>query len=70
MRRNSLARAGAVPLFAVTALDGRTMRYADLWQRRTLLLLSVAEPAHPALLDQLRSRPGHDAELVVLARIA
>ena len=35
------ARLGYVPQFDVTALDGRHMRYDEIWQRRNLILVIV-----------------------------
>ena len=37
------ARLGYVPQFDVTALDGRHMRYDEIWQRRNLILV-IVEP--------------------------
>jgi hypothetical protein len=34
-----------VPHFAVRLLDGQPIRYGDLWQRRNLLLVAVADEA-------------------------
>jgi hypothetical protein len=45
-----------VPFFAVHTLDGRAVRYTDLWQRRSLLLIALADPdSMPAraYLDEL-----------------
>jgi hypothetical protein len=45
-----------VPFFSVRTLDGRSVRYSDLWQRRNLLLIALADegsmPAR-AYLDEL-----------------
>jgi hypothetical protein len=36
-----LAAGDIVPLFEVVAVDGRTVAYRDVWQRRPLLLVSL-----------------------------
>jgi hypothetical protein len=36
-----LAKGDAVPHFDVRDLDGRTVRYADIWQRRQLVLVAL-----------------------------
>jgi hypothetical protein len=40
-----LERGDLVPHFTVTTLDGRRVRYADLWQQKTLVLV-VLDPEH------------------------
>ena len=61
---------GLVPHFTVRDLDGSRVAYADIWQRRTRLLLQHA-PGHAAAdaVDDLRRRraeiEGHAAMLVI-----
>jgi hypothetical protein len=63
----SLQRGHAVPFFEVETAEGARRAYRDVWQRRSLLLVSVA----PASLDlaqiaaRLRERVGEGAEVVV-----
>jgi hypothetical protein len=65
----SLQRGHSVPFFDVEAADGTRRSYRDLWQRRTLLLVSVAPPGSDAaqLAARLRERVGGDAEVIVTA---
>jgi hypothetical protein len=51
--------------FDVTTVDGRRVRYQDLWQRRELLLLSLPAPPSAGWMDDLRARVGGAAEVVV-----
>jgi hypothetical protein len=44
MTTRSEARLGHVPHFDVTTLDGRRVRYEEIWQRRNLVLVIV--PPH------------------------
>lgn len=54
-----------VHFFDVATTDGRRVRYQDLWQRRELLLISLAGDAPPSLAADLRARVGSAAEVVV-----
>lgn len=47
-----------VPHFTVRDLDGRTVAYTDIWQRRNLLLLSLpaGDTAAQALVESVRQR--------------
>jgi hypothetical protein len=63
-----------VPHFEVTALDGRPVRYGDVWQRRHLLLIALGpsdDPAGRAYADRLeRARAdlsAHDTAVVITA---
>jgi hypothetical protein len=49
---------GTVPHFTVRDLDGRTVAYADIWQRRNLVLVSIppGDSAAQALAESLRQR--------------
>jgi hypothetical protein len=40
-----LARGGLMPHFEVRDLDGETVRYADVWQRRNLVLVGLPADA-------------------------
>jgi hypothetical protein len=69
-----LAKGDAVPHFDVRDLDGATVRYADIWQRRQLVLVvlpGAADEAGRAYAAELAVRlaaPGApDAALVVTA---
>jgi hypothetical protein len=65
--------AAFVPHFDVTTVDGRRIRYADLWQHRNLVLVFVAgEPAEPqsyaqAVLARARDFEAAETALVVTA---
>jgi hypothetical protein len=63
----SLQRGHAVPFFDVETADGTRRSYRDLWQRRTLLLVSVAPPGSAAaqIAARLRERVGGDTEVIV-----
>jgi hypothetical protein len=63
----SLQRGHAVPFFEVETAEGARRAYRDLWQRRSLLLVSVAAPGVNAarIAARLRERVGEDAEVVV-----
>jgi hypothetical protein len=63
----SLQRGHAVPFFEVETAGGARQAYRDVWQRRSLLLVSVAPPGVHAtqIAAQLRERVGEDAEVVV-----
>jgi hypothetical protein len=65
----SLQRGQSVPFFDVEAADGTRRSYRDIWQRRTLLLVSVAPPTVDAaqLAARLRERVGGDAAVIVTA---
>src|SRR5919106_4943078 len=39
-----------IPHFAVAALDGRVIRYQELWQRRNLVLVLAAADEHDAAM--------------------
>jgi hypothetical protein len=41
MMKQSDARLGLVPHFDVTTIDGRRVHYADIWQRKNLVLILV-----------------------------
>jgi hypothetical protein len=41
MATRTEARLGYVPHFDVTTVDGRRVRYQEIWQRRNLVLLVV-----------------------------
>jgi hypothetical protein len=58
-----LVRGDRVPHFVVTALDGATVRYAALWQRQNLLLLSIPDESSPAVDRYLAGLQAHIAEL-------
>ena len=42
MAKQSDARLGFVPHFEVTTIDGRRVRYDDIWQRRNLLFVLLS----------------------------
>lgn len=65
----SLQRGHFVPFFDVEAADRTRRVYRDLWQRRTLLLVSVAPAGVDAaqIAARLRERVGDDAEVIVTA---
>ena len=46
--QDMLARGDRVPHFEVRTLDGARLRYSDVWQRRNLVLIVLAEPDLPA----------------------
>lgn len=52
MSSRTEARLGFVPHFDVTDVDGRRVRYRDLWQRRQLLL-ALFEPEDVERADDL-----------------
>jgi hypothetical protein len=61
-----------VPHFSVTTIDGQTGRYADVWQRKNLLLVLVPtaeSPDREAYLSKLRARTSeltaHDTSCVI-----
>ncbi len=68
-----MSKAGErVPPFAIQTVDGRHVRYADIWQRHLLLLLSLpaaGDAAEEAYAEELRARSTElstsDAEIVV-----
>jgi hypothetical protein len=61
----------SLPHFEVTTIDGRTVTYSDIWQRRNLLLvvLPAEDPAAAAYAAMLRLRASditaHGAECVI-----
>jgi hypothetical protein len=63
----SLQRGHAVPFFEVETAEGARRAYRDVWQRRSLLLVSVAPPGADAaqIAARLRERVGEDAEVLV-----
>jgi hypothetical protein len=44
---------GIVPHFEVTALDGRTVRYSTIWQRRMLVLIALPDAGQPGTDEYL-----------------
>jgi hypothetical protein len=61
-----LEKGAAVPHFEVDDLDGRPVRYTDIWQRRPLVLVTLAGRAYAAdLAERLAVAP--EAALVVTA---
>jgi hypothetical protein len=64
-----LQRGHSVPFFDIEAADGTRRSYRDLWQRRSLLLVSVPAPGLDAaqLTARLREKVGDDAEVIVSA---
>jgi hypothetical protein len=62
----SEARLGYVPHFDVTTVDGRRVRYDDIWQRRNLILVLVSPQEREAgaqYASQLQARRAEfDAE--------
>lgn len=48
MASRSEARLGYVPHFDVTTIDGRRVRYDDIWQRRNLVLVLVTSQEREA----------------------
>ena len=56
----ALQRGDAVPHFEVTAIDGSSIDYRTIWQRRNLLLVALhgaeGRATRPALLDELAAR--------------
>ncbi|HEX5474510.1 MAG TPA: hypothetical protein VFX12_07620 [Vicinamibacterales bacterium] len=61
-----------VPHFEATTVEGRRISYRQLWQRRNLVLIVVADAAAAApYLDSLRASEAdltaHDTALVVTA---
>lgn len=69
-----LVKGGAVPHFEVLDLDGRAVRYTDLWQRRPLVLVALTgrdDDLGRACAAEIAARlaaPGApDAALVVTA---
>lgn len=53
-----LQRGDAVPHFAVTRTDGSLARYADIWQRRNVVLVSLGDASTPG------DAPGLDATAI------
>jgi hypothetical protein len=59
MTTRSEPRLGYVPHFDVTAVDGRRIRYDEIWQRRNLVLIIVSRQERQAGLryaSQLEAR--------------
>jgi hypothetical protein len=62
MPSETLQRGDLLPLFEATTTDGQPFRYADLWQRRNLVLfvvpMAAGRPGRDAMayLDELRTR--------------
>ena len=72
--RDRLREGDTVPRFEATTLDGAIVRYADLWQRKPVLLVCVgdlAAPAARAYAAELETGRGeltaHDTACVVTA---
>jgi hypothetical protein len=65
----TLCRGQHVPFFEVDTVEGTQRLYRDLWQRRALLLVSVATPGVDAagIAARLRERVGDSAEVLVTA---
>lgn len=60
-----LERGDAVPHFAVTTLEGRPVRYADLWQRWNLVFAAL--PAEPGASDYVSELTARIPDFVELA---
>ena len=50
-----LERGDSVPHFEVTAVDGRSVRYSAIWQRRNLVLIAFPDADMPAADHYLSS---------------
>lgn len=67
-----LARRDSIPHFVVTSVDGSEVRYADIWQRRFLVLVCVPAPsdrarAYAAALELACARTEVETTCVVTA---
>src|SRR5688500_14657595 len=71
MAKEADVGSGFVPHFDVTTVDGRRVRYQDIWQRRNLILAVVApqDGAQARLYAshlRARQRDFEDAEAVIV----
>ena len=68
-----LRRGDAVPHFDIATIDGRRVRYGDIWQRRELVLVAVDrrdsdwQPYVRSIGERFADRDGTGAALVVTA---
>lgn len=66
---STIGRGDLVPHFDVTALDGRRVRYGELWQRRSLVFAALPERSESAVqyaAQLLRREPDFAAEEAAL----
>ena len=55
-----MERGDLVPHFHVTTVEGRTVHYSDIWQRRNLVLITLEDAPADAMFA--RDIVSHDAE--------
>jgi hypothetical protein len=64
-RASALQKGDALPFFEVTTLAGEHVRYADLWQKKNVLLVSLPPDANTDDEDYAKELSGRNTEFEV-----